>query len=201
MPPSRSSRRTVPSSATQSPKPPHGSMPGSERMPCGKRYSRKSRYATMPFQRSSRIRRSPKQRWIVQGQITIASAQAGPPSSLESGPLPVSGAMGGTRPSPPWASSRSRSHFEKNPATSMLKEAVRTKTWASPVQPRRSSRCGQSVGRSTKLPRWLQVMLLWSWFRSPSEQAKLPVSGMSEWSTTPVSSWMAPSSRRPATST
>ncbi len=29
---------------------------------------------------------------------------------------------------------------------------VRTKTWMSPVQPRRSSRCGQSVGTSTKLP-------------------------------------------------
>ena len=36
----------------------------------------------------------------------------------------------------------------------MLKQAVPQKAWASPVQPMRSSRWGQSVGTSTKLPLW-----------------------------------------------
>ena len=68
----------------------------------------------------------------------------------------------------------------------MLKAAVRTKTWMSPVQPSRSSRCGQSVGTSTKLPFWPQVMLCWSWLTSGSEQVKEPVGAMAECSTMPV---------------
>ena len=52
-----------------------------------------------------------------------------------------------------------------------------------PVQPRRSSRCGQSVGISTKFPFWPHMMLCWSWLRSGSEHSKLPVGVMSEWST------------------
>ena len=37
--------------------------------------------------------------------------------------------------------------------------AVRAKIWASPSQPSRSSRCGQSVGTLMKFPRWPQSML------------------------------------------
>ena len=40
----------------------------------------------------------------------------------------------------------SGTHFVKKPAMSMLKMAVCEKAWMSPIQPRRSSRCGQSVG-------------------------------------------------------
>src|SRR5689334_23811438 len=60
----------------------------------------------------------------------------------------------GIWPSSYCASATSCSHFVKKPATFMLKLAVRTKTCASPVHPRRSSRCGQSVGidrKSTRL--------------------------------------------------
>ena len=35
--------------------------------------------------------------------------------------------------------------------------------WASPVQPRRSSRCGQSVGTETKLSRCDQSTFEWNW--------------------------------------
>src|SRR5690348_6024664 len=41
---------------------------------------------------------------------------------------------------------RSPAYLRENAARSMLYDAVRQKTWASPVHPRRSSRCGQSVG-------------------------------------------------------
>ena len=40
------------------------------------------------------------------------------------------------------------------------------KTWMSPVQPRRSSRCGQSVGMSTKLPCMLHSTFSCRRFRS-----------------------------------
>ena len=46
-----------------------------------------------------------------------------------------------------------------------------TKTWASASQPRRSSRCGQSVGTERKLPRWPQTMLRQSWLTSSSEHS------------------------------
>src|SRR5215211_6999900 len=79
--------------------------------------------------------------------MTPASPQAGAPffrsASLRS---PNSGATSGKAPSGDWASSTSTIHFSKKAATSTLKEAVRTKTCASPIHPRRSSRCGQSVG-------------------------------------------------------
>ena len=42
----------------------------------------------------------------------------------------------------------------------IVKDAVGAKTCASPVQPMRSSRCGQSVGTSRKLPIWPQNALL-----------------------------------------
>ena len=45
----------------------------------------------------------------------------------------------------------------------------------SPVQPSRSSRWGQSVGTSTKLPRWPQTTLLCSRLSRSSEHSKVPV--------------------------
>ena len=45
----------------------------------------------------------------------------------------------------------------------MLYDAVRQNTCASAVHPRRSSRCGQSVGTPTKFERCPHRMLLHSW--------------------------------------
>ena len=73
-----------------------------------------------------------------------------------------------------WSAATSFSHFVKKPATSMLKAAVREKAWASPVQPSRSSRCGQSVGTSRKLPFCPQTMLCWSWLMSGLEVSNSP---------------------------
>ena len=53
--------------------------------------------------------------------------------------------------------------------------AVGAKTWRSPVQPSRSSRCGQSVGTSTKLPRVLHTTLSWNLLSSALEQSNHPV--------------------------
>ncbi len=78
---------------------------------------------------------------MVQGQITPASAQAGTPLQ----PI-VLGLTSQKAPSGDWPSSTSTSHLVKKAATSALQVAVRMKTWASPIQPSRSSRCGQSVG-------------------------------------------------------
>src|SRR2546425_781328 len=54
----------------------------------------------------------------------------------------------------------------------------------SPVQPRRSSRCGQSVGTSRKLPRMLQTTFSWSRLIRGSEHSNHPVRSRSEWQTT-----------------
>ena len=70
----------------------------------------------------------------------------------------------------------------------MLMHAVRQKAWQSPVQPSRSSRCGQSVGTSTKLPRCPHWMLWKSWLTRSSEQPKPEVTAMSELMTTPAKS-------------
>src|SRR5690349_5854321 len=45
------------------------------------------------------------------------------------------------------SAARSLSQEARNPYVSYKKEAVGANTWISPVQPRRSSRCGQSVGQ------------------------------------------------------
>ncbi len=122
---------------------------------------------------------------MFQGMMTAASAQAAEPPAKPppprspavpaSGLLRTSGTTKGTLPLAFWSAATSASHLVKKPATSMLKLAVREKTWASPVQPRRSSRCGQSVGTSRKLPFWPQRMLCWSWFSSGFEVSKRPV--------------------------
>ena len=68
-----------------------------------------------------------------------------------------------------------------------VQRAVGGKTWASASQPRRSSRCGQSVGTEMKLPRWPQLMLRQSWLTSASEHSNQPVRGVSVCTTRPVS--------------
>ncbi len=52
----------------------------------------------------------------------------------------------------------------ENAARFALNEAVRQNTSASPIQPSRSSRCGQSVGTLRKFPRCPHRMLLHNWF-------------------------------------
>ena len=59
----------------------------------------------------------------------------------------------GTAPSAACSTRTSSSQSARNPATSNKYDAVGANTCRSPVQPSRSSRCGQSVGTSTKLPR------------------------------------------------
>ena len=49
------------------------------------------------------------------------------------------------------------------------------KTCTSPVQPSRSSRCGQSVGTSRKLPRMLHTTFSWNWFSRVSDELNQPV--------------------------
>ena len=120
--------------------------------------------------------------------ITAASAQpvapAGRRPSLDTGN--TFGTTWGTLPSSYWSAATSPSHLVKNPATSMLNAAVGANTCASPVQPMRSSRCGQSVGTSRKFPFWPQTMLLWSWLTSGFDVTISPAFDMSEWTTIPV---------------
>ena len=56
---------------------------------------------------------------------------------------------------------------------SMLKMAVWAKTSMSPIQPSRSSRCGQSVGTLCMLSRCVQTMFCISWLSSGLEHSKL----------------------------
>ena len=95
-------------------------------------------------------------------------------------------------------SARSASQDVQEPADVVnRKDAEGEKTWMSPVQPRRSSRCGQSVGRSRKLPRMLQTTFSCSRLISGSEHSNQPVRAISEWQTTARTSvW--PQLARPA---
>jgi hypothetical protein len=144
---------------------------------------------------------------MFQGTIVATSAHAAEPPGKASAWPPTSvrlstfGTTWGTEPFSFWSAATSASHFVKNPATSMLKLAVREKTCASPVQPSRSSRCGQSVGTSRKLPFWPQRMLRCSWLSSGFDVSKLPVTAMSECTTTPVSASSVGSPGQPATAT
>ncbi len=95
----------------------------------------------------------------------------------------------------------SRWYLAKNGAQPMLKVAVPTKICASPVQPARSSRCGQSVGMLRKLPRWPQRMLLCSCSRRGSEQLNDQIHGQSELSTTARTSSGLGAAASPLTST
>ena len=62
----------------------------------------------------------------------------------------------------------------------MFLQAVELIIAASPVQPRRSSRWGQSVGRSRKLSNWPHRALWNSWFTLGLSVLILPVCSMSE---------------------
>ena len=98
---------------------------------------------------------SPRRRSRTSGTITAASPHAAAGRAM---PM-TSGTTNGTVPSAACSSARSRSHESRNPRTSYRKAAVGAKTWMSPVQPKRSSRCGQSVGIETTLPRRLHTTL------------------------------------------
>ena len=88
-----------------------------------------------------------------------------------------------------------------NAATSMNSVAVGRNTWASASQPSRSSRCGQSVGTETKLPRWPQAMFETSWSTPGCEHANVPLGGMSECTTRPVIAASGGASGSPVSST
>ena len=66
-------------------------------------------------------------------------------------PPSTSGITTGTAPSGVWAAARSVVHEARKAAASYRDRAVGAKTPMSPVQPRRSSRWGQSVGTVMKL--------------------------------------------------
>ena len=124
---------------------------------------------------------------MFQGMITAASAQpAAPPGLWPSKSGRTFGTTCGTLPLANWSAATSFSHFVKKAATSMLKAAVAEKACASPVHPRRSSRCGQSVGTSRKFPFWPQMMLCWSWLTSGFDVSNALARAISEWTTTPV---------------
>ncbi len=84
---------------------------------------------------------------------------------------------------------------------SMLKMAVCEYTWMSPVQPRRSSRCGQSVGALIRLPRWVHRMADRILLSSGLEHSNWLASGLEEWKTRPSRSSRAGLRDRPVTST
>ena len=105
---------------------------------------------------------------------------------------------------PSWSSScstaRSASQDRSIPDASKRNDAVGAKTCRSPVQPSRSSRCGQSVGRSTKLPRMPQTTFSCSRSTSASEQVKVPVRRRSVWTTTASRASAVSSPGQPVTS-
>ena len=78
-----------------------------------------------------------------------------------------------------WSSARSRSQLRQNASASNSVDAVAANAWASPVQPSRSSRCGQSVGTETKLSRCDQTTFSWSRSSTGCEHAKSPRRGVS----------------------
>ncbi len=95
----------------------------------------------------------------------------------------------------------SRIHLVKNAAMSMLNAAGWAKTSMSPIQPSRSSRCGQSVGMLCMLSRWVQTMLCISVLSSWLEHSNWPVIRGAEWNTRPVSRSAEGFASRPVTST
>src|SRR5205085_9641951 len=92
--------------------------------------------------------------------ITPASAQ---PATL-SVVGPTRGETSVKAPDGLCASRISAVNLCENAARSALNDAVRQKTSASPIQPKLSSRCGQSVGTLRTLPRCPHRILLHSSF-------------------------------------
>ena len=86
------------------------------------------------------------------GTMAAASAQPARPKR-RSPSTTTSGTTEGTPSTSSWSSARSRSQLAQNAWESNSVLAVGANACASPVQPKRSSRCGQSVGTDTKLSR------------------------------------------------
>ena len=120
---------------------------------------------------------------MVQGQMTPASAQAGAPRPSPragSGATSVNAPVGRLRVihvHQPFGEERRHVDVVGGGADEDL---------ASPIQPSRSSRCGQSVGTLRKLPRWPQWMFDCNWLSRGSEQVNSPARGVSEPITMPV---------------
>src|SRR5438045_6168871 len=79
------------------------------------------------------------------------------------------GITNGTLPSGCWSAATSFNHFTKKLCDCILNVAVLEKACASPVHPKRSSRCGQSVGTSKKLPFCPHWILCCNWFNKGLE--------------------------------
>ena len=131
---------------------------------------------------------SPYASYSVHGTTVAASPQPVEPNSKASWPVPRTAAstLGttlGTAPSARWSWPRSVSQLARKARLSALAHAVGAKTMMSPVQPSRSSRCGQSVGTARKLPRWDQLTLRNSWLTRSSEHSNRPVGARSELTT------------------
>ena len=128
---------------------------------------------------------SPYASYSVHGTTVAASPQPHEPYSKTARSVPRAtsrtfGTTAGTAPSSRWSAARSASQLARKARLSALAQAAGEKTMMSPVQPSRSSRCGQSLGMARKLPRWDQVTLRNSWLTLSSEQAKVPVTSRSE---------------------
>src|SRR5215469_18202396 len=111
----------------------------------------KSIQRSIAFQFSVIADLSPYCSHTVQGRITPASPQPGAPSLLSG--RSRSGETLVNAPSLVCASVTSFKNLCENNWISKLKVPVRQKTPASPIQPSRSSLCGQSVGMLRKFPR------------------------------------------------
>ncbi len=129
-----------------------------------------------------------------------ASPQPAEPLQRSSGSYGC-GAKSGNRPSLACASRRSAVHLVKNAAMSMFIAAVWLNTCMSPVQPNRSSRCGQSVGTPIRLSRWVHRMLANSRLSIGLEHSNVPTSGADEQTTQPVSVSSVGALLNPVTST
>ncbi len=149
---------------------------------CPVRPSTRSTHARMLSYWSARICVSPSSRYIVHGTITAASPQAA--VGKFGNPHSTHGTKLGTCPWSRCSWARSRSQPVSVPCAANSRRAVGAKTWMSPVQPTRSSRWGQSVGRSTKLSRMLHTTFECSWFRPACELSNVPVRRIPVWITT-----------------
>ena len=103
---------------------------------------------SIAFQFSSMICVSPNCFHTVQGTMIPASAQ---PKRIFSSPYCAKGATPGNPPKLFWVSRMSRIHLWKNFIVLAKNVPVSANTCVSAVHPRRSSRCGQSVGIDRQL--------------------------------------------------
>ena len=102
--------------------------------------------------------------------MTPASPQPAVPE-----PPSTPGATSVNDPSSCCASTRSSLNLPRKFATSRLNVDVPEKMPMSPVQPSRSSRCGQSLGTDSMFERSPHRMLCCSWFTSAFDVVNVPV--------------------------